>query len=223
MGKLRVGEPCPLLDCGRPVVARGKCVGHYGQWRRGEELRPLRTWTSNSGVCTFPDCGRDRRGRGLCGGHLAQWYEGRPLAPLRVPIEGCSFEGCPKDHEAHGLCRGHLWQQRQGKPLTPLRSYARKGWYLDSNGYQLVLDPEHPNARANGYVLEHVKVMAAILERPLLPFEEVHHRNGVKVDNHPDNLELWNTSQPAGQRTEDKVACAIRTLELYAPKVLAQG
>jgi hypothetical protein len=144
VGKLRVGEPCPLLDCGRPVVARGKCVGHYGQWRRGEELRPLRTWTSNSGVCTFPDCGRDRRGRGLCGGHLAQWYE------------------------------------------------------------------------------EHVKVMAAILERPLLPFEEVHHRNGVKVDNHPDNLELWNTSQPAGQRTEDKVACAMRTLELYAPEVLAQ-
>jgi hypothetical protein len=66
------------------------------------------------------------------------------------------------------------------------------------------------------------KVMAAILERPLLPFEEVHHRNGVKVDNHPDNLELWNTSQPAGQRTEDKVACAIRTLALYAPEVLAQ-
>jgi hypothetical protein len=175
VGKLRVGEPCPLLDCGRPVVARGKCVGHYGQWRRGEELRPLRTWTSNSGVCTFPDCGRDRRGRGLCGGHLAQWYEGRPLAPLRVPIEGCSFEGCPKDHEAHGLCRGHLWQQRQGKPLTPLR-----------------------------------------------PFEEVHPRSGVKVDNHPDNLELWNTSQPARQRTEDKVACAIRTLELYAPEVLAR-
>lgn len=64
--------------------------------------------------------------------------------------------------------------------------------------------------------------MSQVLGRPLLPEEEVHHRNGDKQDNRPENLELWSKSQPPGQRVEDKVEWAIQMLELYRPEVLHQ-
>lgn len=50
--------------------------------------------------------------------------------------------------------------------------------------------PEHPNARKNGYVSEHVLVMSRILGRPLRSDEVVHHRNEDRLDNRPENLEV---------------------------------
>lgn len=80
---------------------------------------------------------------------------------------------------------------------------------VTSHGYIEVRIPQR------GWVFEHRYVMECYLGRNLLASENVHHKNGIRTDNNLENLELWSTQQPKGQRVEDLVTWAKEILALY--------
>lgn len=102
---------------------------------------------------------------------------------------------------------------------APVWSAPEGSRFKRPNGYVMVKVRVGPNDWANVY--EHRLVMQAKLGRPLRTGEEVHHLNGVKDDNRPENLELWSSSQPAGQRISDKLAWAREILALYGEEAAA--
>lgn len=79
----------------------------------------------------------------------------------------------------------------------------------------MVRVPDHPRAVKSNYVFEHILAMEEILGRYLLPEETVHHRNGVRDDNRPENLELWTRPQPTGIRVADAIAWAREIIRRY--------
>jgi hypothetical protein len=87
--------------------------------------------------------------------------------------------------------------------------------------YVMIRAKWHPRSKSNnGYVFEHILVMEKKIGRFLTGKETVHHKYGIKDDNHPDHLELWSGSHPAGCRVDDLVEFSIATLKKYAPELL---
>lgn len=215
---------CEVEDCDAAVYARGLCGRHYKQVRRHGQVRP----DQRPSPCAVEGCGRQAVTRGWCHGHYLRWLRTGRLdveRPLRRPPRTtCSVPGCSQPMHGRQLCRTHLRRLRvlgDPSPEVPVRTPGDEGWL--THGYRGVVVPEqlrHLTGGA-GHVLEHRLVMAVLLGRPLVSGESVHHRNGDRLDNRPENLELWSSRQPAGQRAEDKLAFAYELLALYDPAAFA--
>ena len=92
----------------------------------------------------------------------------------------------------------------------PPKAKSKDGYYTTANGYLA--------RKVNGIQsMQHREVMESVLGRPLKKTERVHHKNGKRDDNRPENLELWmgvgtSKKDPHGVRVVDKVLDMIDSL-----------
>lgn len=79
-------------------------------------------------------------------------------------------------------------------PKGEKHGHWKGGRIIDEAGYarvRVTSDDEFESMRMHdGYVMEHRLVLARKLGRPLTRTETVHHIDGDKLNNHPDNLQL---------------------------------
>lgn len=222
--KLGAMKICKKQDCQKAAIARGLCPTHYCAGRRRGEFAPQKLTRVNGNTCRVEACSKIAISRGYCSAHYCKVLKyGDPLASAPKKTGGiCGTKDCKGAVVAKGLCPKCYGLFRVRGKVVHSEWYRKKFTRLiDDNGYATVFAPNHGNARKNGRVAEHRYVMSKILGRPLLDGENVHHRNGVKSDNRPENLELWVTSQPSGQRPKDLVDWARQILERYSPEILA--
>jgi len=152
-------------------------------------------------------CDTKPKSRGLCHAHYSKW---RRENRYRLRAGTCSVRRCKEPHYAKGYCEKHYYAwKRYGDPKHAVRSSKGEGT-ITKEGYRVI-------SVEGKRIFEHRKVMEDFVGRPLRKDEQVHHRNGKKLDNRIENLELWSKSHPSGQRIVDKLAWARTILERYEP------
>jgi len=111
------------------------------------------------------------------------------------PTKSC---GCLKKETLSKLSSGenhYNWKNGEGT--------------INGKGYREYKHGELRGVRVHRYVYEqHYGIT-------LTPNQNIHHINGDRLDNRIENLELWDTSQPSGQRVEDKISFYFELVEKY--------
>lgn len=90
------------------------------------------------------------------------------------------------------MIKAGIPRRPRGQPVG--KHLPAGGRVVDKDGYILIRANGPPYANSTGYVREHRLVMEKVLGRYLLPAEVVHHLDGIKSNNAPENLELFESN-----------------------------
>lgn len=125
----------------------------------------------------------------------------RRTVPGVCEMCGIEFLGRPGARCCTRSCSAKL-AHSEGRANTIAPRTPTPGRKVSHLGYVRVWVPEGtPGRTKNGYMMEHRLVMQNHLGRALHPWEIVHHRNGIKDDNRPENLEIVTRARHAGMVT----------------------
>lgn len=119
--------------------------------------------------------------------HVRHLYENENMSTSEI----ASFFGCGSETVRHCMKKSGIDRRSHGSQPGEKNHAWNGGRALDKSGYVLLHRPGHPDANSNGYIREHRLVMAEKLGRRLGRSEVVHHIDGNRQNNSPDNLELY--------------------------------
>jgi hypothetical protein len=115
----------------------------------------------------------------------------------------CSVQGCNRIHRARGYCGLHWQRWKNGVDLNlppKFVSIFKHGWIM--NGYRWL-------STSNGEQLEHRYKMELQLGRKLHVDEVVHHKNGDKLDNRIQNLEVMTRAKHTSHHRAHRFPCLV--------------
>jgi len=116
----------------------------------------------------------------------------------------CKCENCGETFARKQKFNGHSWAYVRPTKFCGYSCSSQFRWknakgFIDKHGYRVVYNC------LGKQIPEHRLVMQNHIGRELTKQETVHHKNGNRLDNSLDNLELWSSRHGRGQRVEDKI------------------
>jgi hypothetical protein len=196
------------------VASRCHFSGCHNAAPKGRDECDIHRRERNAGdrKCCFERCPEvaTRAGYTICEKHH------RTRKALRCVEADCLW---PQFCKVTQRCRHHkrAFIDSVASKFELLRMFGLTDGHYKQKGYII------RSIRGTGIkIQEHRAVMMQDLGRDLIKDENVHHINGVRTDNRLENLELWNKTQPSGQRVVDKVEWATELLAFYAPERLSK-
>ena len=129
-----------------------------------------------------------------------QRHSPESIEKIRIARKG-KYSG--KNHPMFGKTgRKSPWFGKKHKPETIEKMRVAqlrekhpnwKGGYYKHEGYILILKPKHPSADIYGYVRKSHLVAEKKLGRLLRKEEVTHHKNGIRDDDRPENIEVFSS------------------------------
>ena len=224
----QIPKLCSVENCLEEHCAKGYCDKHYRQFKIHGNVISTQFYTPRAKqepkICGIENCKEECVGLGYCNAHYKRFKStGDPMETLREinKTVGCKIEGCDNKHKGKGYCIFHYDNLRRHGDPNYITTHGSGS--ITDNGYRII-------SVNNIQMKEHRHFMEQHLGRKLTGTENVHHRNGDKLDNsigpcallreckcesERHNLELWPTPQPAGKRVEDLLDYADYIYELY--------